>query len=68
MQIVLNILSHRKLTPAWLSKRLDVNRATVHHWTTGKNGIPYKQRMNIALLLDLPLDMLFPEERNQIKD
>ena len=66
MEIVLDILKHRKLTPTWLSKRLNLNRATVHHWTTGKNGIPYKQRLNIALLLDLPLELLFPEEENQV--
>ena len=66
MEIVLDILKHRKLTPTWLSKRLNITRATVHHWTTGKNGIPYKQRLNIALLLDLPVELLFPEEENQV--
>lgn len=66
MEIVLDILKHRKLTPTWLSKRLNLDRSTVHHWCSGYYSIPNKQKINIALLLDLPLELLFPEEENQI--
>lgn len=55
---VLSELRSQDRTPAWLAKRLGVDRAAVHRWLKGDQPIPAARRIEIALVLGKPRDWL----------
>jgi DNA-binding transcriptional regulator YdaS (Cro superfamily) len=44
-----------------IARGLDVHEVTVSHWATGREDVPPGRRPQIAALLGVPEDELFPE-------
>ena len=57
-----DVLEAQFRTKAGLARALDVSRTTVNRWIAGEEPVPVARREEIAVLLGVPVDRLFPEE------
>jgi transcriptional regulator with XRE-family HTH domain len=55
------LLKKAALEQSELADKLGIDKTTVSHWVTGKNGAPYPRLLQVAELLDCTVDDLFRE-------
>jgi len=60
IQNIKTALKHQERNGAWLSRRLGVDRTTVHCWLQYKKNMPTKYCKPIADALGIPKGILFP--------
>jgi len=60
IQNIKTALDRQERNMAWLSRKVGVDRATVHRWFEGKTELPVGYCKTIAKALDIPESILFP--------
>lgn len=63
-ELILAGLKHKKMTQAQLANKLNVERATLNHWIKGKATPDANSFLNVAYVLNIPLDEIVRPHEN----